>query len=121
MTIPTWTKATLLLVVTLAAGVGIGVAYERHRPATNQAVAMDAHDAMHHFARELDLDPAQQTAIAQILARHQGEVDLTWHEVQPHVRATLDSTMQEIAGVLRPEQLAKYRQMMERAHPAGHR
>lgn len=114
----------MLLAVTLAAGIAVGVAYERHRTAAHQAVgtdATDAHDAMHHFARELDLDAAQQTAIAQILARHQGEVDSTWHAMQPHVRATLDSTMQEIAGVLRPDQLAKYRRMMEAAHPAGHR
>jgi len=119
--VPAWVRATLLLGVTLAAGFAVGVAYERHRATAHQAVGMDAHDAMHHFARELDLDSAQQTAIAQILARHQGEVDSTWHAVQPHVRATLDSTVQEIAGVLRPDQLAKYRSMMEAAHPAGHR
>lgn len=116
MRVPAWVKATLLLAVTLAAGVVVGVAYERHRAAAHHAVGMDAHDAMHHLARELNLDSAQQTAIAQILARHQGEVDSTWHAVQPHVRATLDSTMQEIARVLRPDQLAKYRSMMEAAH-----
>lgn len=121
MRLPAWLRAALLLAVTLAAGVAVGVAYERHRAVAHQAVGMDAHDAMHHFARELNLDSAQQTAIAQILARHQGEVDSTWHAVQPHVRATLDSTKQEIAGVLRPDQLAKYRSMMESAHPAGHR
>ncbi len=121
MRLPPWLRAVLLLAVTLIAGVAVGVAYERHRAAAHQPVGMDAHDAMHHFARELDLDSAQQTAIAQILARRQGEVDSTWHAVQPHVRATLDSTMQEIAGVLRPDQLAKYRRLMEAAHPAGHR
>ena len=118
---PAWVRGTLLLAVTLAAGVGIGVAYERHRTAAHEAVGMGAHDAMHHFIRELDLDSAQQTAIAQILARHQAEVDSTWHAVQPHVRATLDSTLQEIEAVLRPDQLAKYRKMMQAAHPAMHR
>lgn len=121
MRVPTWVRAALVLAVTLGAGVAAGVAYERHRAAAHQAVGREAHDAMHHFARELNLDSAQQTAIAQILARHQREVDSTWHAVQPHVRATLDSTRQEIAAVLRPDQLAKYRSMMETAHPAGHR
>src|SRR5207245_103437 len=96
-------------------------AYERHRTAAHGAVALDAHDAMHRFTRALDLDAAQQAAIAQILARHQGELDSTWHAVQPHVRATLDSTHQEIVGVLKPDQVVKYRQMMEAAHPTGHR
>jgi len=119
--VPAWVKGTLLLAMTLAAGVAIGVAYERQRPAVHEAVAMEAHDAMHRFTRALDLDAAQQAAIAQILARHQGEVDSTWHAVQPHVRATLDSTQQEIVGVLRPDQIVKYQQMMEAAHPVGHR
>jgi hypothetical protein len=119
--VPASVRAALVLAVTLGAGVAAGVACERHRATAHQAVGMDAHNAMHHFTRELNLDSAQQTAIAQILARHQREVDSTWRTVQPHVRATLDSTKQEIAGVLRPDQLAKYRSMMEAAHPAGHR
>lgn len=121
MIVPPWLKGTLLLAMTLAAGVAIGVAYERHRTAAHEAVGMEAHDAMHRFTRALDLDAEQQAAIARILARHQGELDSTWHAVQPHVRATLDSTQQEIVGVLRPDQVVKYRQMMEAAHPAGHR
>lgn len=121
MIVPAWVKGTLLLAMTLVAGVAIGVAYERHRTAAHEGVAMEAHDAMHRFTRALDLDAAQQAAIAQILARHQGELDSAWHAVRPHVRATLDSAHQEIVGVLRPDQVVRYRQMMEAAHPAGHR
>jgi hypothetical protein len=121
MRVPAWVRAGLVLAVTLGAGVAAGVAYERHRAAAHQAAGREAHDAMHRFARALKLDPAQQTAIAQILARRQREVDSTWHAVQPHVRATLDSTRQEIARVLRPDQLVKYRSMTESPHPAGHR
>jgi hypothetical protein len=121
VSLPAGVRAALVLAVTLAAGIAVGVAYERHRAATQQPIRMEAHDAMHHFARELHLDAAQQAAVAQILARHQGEIDSTWHTVQPHVRSTLDSTMQEIAGVLRPDQLPRFRTMTERAHPAGHR
>lgn len=121
MRVPGWVKGTLLLAVTLAVGFGLGVAYERDRPSAHDVAGMGAHDVMHHFTRVLDLDSEQQSAIALILARRQAEVDSTWHTVQPHVRATLDSTLQEMAGVLRPDQLAKFRQMMEVAHPAGHR
>lgn len=121
MRVPGWVRGTLLLAVTLAAGFGLGVAYERDHPAAHDAVGMGAHEVMHHFTRDLDLDSAQQLAISQILARRQGEVDSTWHTVQPHVRATLDSTLQEMAGVLRPDQMAKFRKMMEAMHPATHR
>ena len=110
-----------MLAATLGAGVAAGVSYERHRAAAHQAVGMDAHNAMHHLARELNLDSTQQAAVAKIFARRQREVDSTWHAMQPHVRATLDATREEIAGVLRPDQLAKYQRMMEAAHPAGHR
>src|SRR5262245_18209494 len=75
-----------------------------------------AHDAMHHLARELDLDPTQQRAIAEILAKHQPEVDATWHAMQPHMRATLDSTTQDIVSVLRTDQALKYRRMTERCN-----
>lgn len=121
MRIPGWARGTVLLAVTLAAGFGLGVTYERGRPAAHDARGMGAHDVMHHFTRVLDLDSAQQAAISQILASHQPEVDSSWHTVQPHVRATLDSTRREVASVLRPDQLEKFRKMMETAHPASHR
>ena len=72
---------------------------------------------MHRLKDELGLDSAQEKAIAAILARRQGAVDSTWHVLQPHVRATLDSTLREIVGVLRPDQAAKYRKMVETMHP----
>jgi hypothetical protein len=121
MKVPAWMRGSLLLALTLAAGFALGVAYERYLPAAHEPVGMGAREVMHHFTRELDLDSAQQATIAQILARRQGEVDSTWHAVQPRVRATLDLTQQEIAGVLRPDQLAKFRRMLEAQHPAGHR
>jgi hypothetical protein len=117
MTIPTWLKGTALLAVTLAAGVIIGVSYERRNALGHDAPAMDSHHVMHRFNHQLGLDSAQHEAIAAILARRQGAVDSTWHTVQPHMRATLDSTLQEIAGVLRPDQVAKYRKMVETLHP----
>jgi len=117
--VPAWFKGTSLLTVTLAAGVAIGIGYER-RTAPREAVEMDAHDAMHHLTRDLHLDPGQETAIAQVLARHQREVDSTWHAVQPHVRTTLDSTEREIIAVLRPDQVVKYRQMVDGMPRARH-
>jgi ABC-type thiamine transport system ATPase subunit len=113
--IPSSVRATLLLVVTLTIGIAIGVAYERRRMPAHDAPGM--HHVMHRLNDQLDLDSAQQTAIAAIFARRQGTVDSTWHALRPHVRATMDSTLREIVDVLRPDQVAKYRKMVERMHP----
>ena len=113
MTVPAWVKGTLLLAVTLTTGVVIGASYERRRTPPHDAVRMDSHHVLQHLKDELGLDSAQQQAIAAILARRQATVDSTWHTMQPHVHATLDSTLQEIVAVLRPDQAAKYRTMIQ--------
>jgi hypothetical protein len=120
MTLPIWARGMLLLAVTFAAGMTAGVAYERSQGSRHNSVATEAHEVMHHLARELDLDSSQQKAIAEIFARRQTELNSSWRAVEPHVRTTLDSTQQEIAGVLRPDQLAKYQKMRATEHSGNH-
>jgi hypothetical protein len=110
-----WAKGSLLLVVALVAGVVIGVAYERSRAPSHDITA--SHHMMQHLTDELGLDSTQQKAIAAIFARRQATVDSTWHVLQPHVRAAMDSTLREILAVLRPDQEAKFRKMVETRHP----
>jgi hypothetical protein len=74
---------------------------------------------MRHLTRQLALDSAQQQAIAGIFARRQVAVDSTWHALQPHVRAVMDSTLRDIVAVLRPDQVTKYRRMVETRHPGA--
>jgi hypothetical protein len=112
--LPAWLRGTLLLTLTLMGGFVIGIAYERSR--TTDRVSHGSHHAMQHLTDELGLDAPQQRAIAAIFARRQRTVDSTWHELQPHVRLAMDSTLQEIVGVLRPDQVAKYRKMVETRH-----
>ena len=115
-------RATLLLVVTFAAGLASGIYYERARSIDQQPLDSSRHGALHHLASELNLDPTQQEAITQIFARHQKELDAVWHSVQPHVRATLDATHQEVLALLRPDQADKFRRMMlQSGHTSGHR
>ena len=110
-----WVRGTLLLVVTLAAGIAIGVGYERRRASAHEAQGM--HHVIHHLRDELGLDSTQEREVTAILARRQHTVDSTWHALQPHVRATLDSTLREIDTVLRPDQARKFRKMVEAMHP----
>jgi Spy/CpxP family protein refolding chaperone len=117
VTIPAWLRGTAVLAVTLAAGVVIGIAYERRQPPVVAAAPMDAHDALHKLHDDLGLDPAQQAAIAAILSRRQGAVDSAWHRMRPELRAAIDSTHAEIMKVLRPDQVAKFARMMKSMHP----
>jgi hypothetical protein len=117
MIVPAWLKGALILVITLMAGVMLGASYERRRGSTHSVSSMDTHHVIDHLERELALDSAQHRAIAAIFARHQRTIDSSWHAVQPHVHAALDSTLREVAAVLRPDQIAKYREMLHERHP----
>lgn len=115
MPLPTWAKGSLLLLLALLTGVVLGMGYERRR--VLQHGDTGAHHMLERLTDRLELDSAQQASIAAILARRQGTVDSTWHVLEPHVRATMDSTLREIMGVLRPDQAAKYRAMVGKRHP----
>ena len=121
MKLDAWMKGSVLLVVVFASGIAVGTTYGRLRSRSQEVASAEAHDALHHLARDLELDPEQQRAIAAILNRRQSDVDAAWQAMQPHVRATLNSASDEIVAVLRPEQAVKYRKMVEMAHPAHHR
>jgi Spy/CpxP family protein refolding chaperone len=116
MRMPASVRALLLLGVTLAAGVALGVSYERRRGMTHEMSGGHAEHIIQQITRELDLDSIQRDTVAKIFARRQSAIDSAWSAVQPHVHATIDSTLREIAGVLKPEQLAKYRRMVEGRH-----
>jgi hypothetical protein len=116
MRVPAWLRGAFVLLATLVAGIVIGVTYERrHLPAAGTMMA--AHHVMQMLTPELGLDSAQADTISRILAHHQGTVDSSWHMMQPQVRASLDVTTREILAVLRPDQAAKFRHMIETMHP----
>ncbi len=117
MSAPAWARGMALLVVTFAAGVAVGVGYQRRRAPTHASAAGMAHHMMRRLSDELALDSAQRLAVEAILARRQATVDSTWHTLRPRVHAALDSTLREISGVLRPDQLAAYRRMVAGVHP----
>lgn len=83
MIVPAWLKGMAVLLVTLAAGMAIGVSYERQRTSSRAVARPDAYHLMQRLNHSLDLDPTQQAAIAAIFARHQGAVDSTWRKCRP--------------------------------------
>jgi hypothetical protein len=117
--VPGWLKGALLLGVSFAAGVLLGAGYERHHGARHETMGMDPHHVLEHFAKELHLDSAQIDQVRSILVRRQATVDSAWHSMQPHISATLDSTLREVLVVLRPDQAEKYRRMIGEMHPGA--
>jgi hypothetical protein len=119
MTVPIAVRGTLLLVLVFVAGASAGILYERQQNRAHESVPADTHTLLHRLADELQLSAAQQDAINQILARHQRDVESTWHEMQPRVHAALDAAEQEIVTVLTPEQATKFRQLTGLHHQPG--
>ena len=117
MRTPAWVSATILLAITLIAGVAIGMSYERRRLSEHQVGDGHSGHMMEHLARELALDSSQRDTVMKIFAHRQHAIDSAWNAVQPYVHATIDSTLREIAGVLRPDQVARYRRMIDERHP----
>jgi hypothetical protein len=117
VTAPAWVKGTILLAVTFFGGAIAGVGFERRRTPSHDAARTDSHHVVQRLADHVGLDSAQRSAVAAILARRQGAVDSTWHRMRPHLHATLDSTLREVLAVLRPDQAARFRKMVEEMHP----
>ena len=117
MTVPAWLRGAVVLALTLGAGIAIGVAFERRHAPVHADVTAHADQMVDHFTRELHLDSAQKVAVAAIFARRQHTIDSTWRAVQPHVHATIDSTLREMARVLRPDQLAIFERLIGARHP----
>lgn len=114
---PMWLRGALILLLTFAAGAAAGVGYERHVASAHRAPTMDAALVVQHMRFLLGLDSAQTAAITTILARHQHGVDSSWRAMQPGVRANLDSTLREIMGVLKPDQVGRFRELVHQMHP----
>ena len=119
MKVPTFVRGTLLLVLVFVAGVSAGIVYERQRDHAHERVPVETHTLLHRLATELELTPAQQQSIDEILARHQKDVESTWHDMQPRVHAALDAAQQEIVTVLTPEQARRFRELMGMHHQPG--
>lgn len=115
--VPAWLRGAVVLALTLGAGIAIGIAFERRHVPMHADATGHADQMVDHFTRELNLDSAQKAAVAAIFARRQHTIDSTWRAVQPHVHATVDSTLREMARVLRPDQLATFERLIGTRHP----
>jgi hypothetical protein len=83
----------------------------------------DAHRIAGHLAGELDLTHDQQQQVESILTHRLAEVGVVRDQVTTQLLAMIDSTQQELDGVLTPPQRAKFLQIRRRkglVDSAGH-
>lgn len=99
-----------LLALTFAVGMLAGAASTRVLNARepDRAQAQAPKPGPHYLFDELDLQPAQRTAIQGIMARRRVLMDSVWKEHGAPIRAAYDSTRAEIRTVLTAEQREEY-------------
>ena len=117
------TRAVLATLALLIIGAAAGITADRllHRaPQTRAAVLLSRvqTDAMGVIEDQLDLRPEQRERIAAILERRQGAIDAVWRNTHIHLRATIDSVVEEIAAELDPDQAARFRVLADEVHGA---
>lgn len=105
--------AVLVLLVTFAAGICVGVfgahlaiLHGGRGPAFPPAIAM-----VNRLDRRLDLTPAQRTQVEQIIRRHHASISAIWSGLHPQVRKELAEANDEISRILTPEQRRKFEAM----------
>ena len=121
--------AAIVLVVTFAAGVLVGVFIDRiaFRRGYDRVPRFATAAMVTRLDRHLDLTPEQRKQIEAILERRHARINEVWSEVRPRVRREIEQTNEEIARVLTAEQRVEFEKMKmrlgprHRRHHRGHR
>lgn len=119
------TRVALLLLLTFAAGMAAGVAADRRFGAAEAEAPKQAEEdhrrdrrgggtTIERFADELGLTTEQRARIDPILEDMRERMSDLFEPVRPAYRDLVDSTRARIEAVLTPEQVADYRELLER-------
>jgi hypothetical protein len=111
-----WVAALALLILGAAAGVAVDRLHHRTGGPLSQLIAEVHRDPLGLMDRELHLTPDQRARIAVILERRQGTLDAFWEDTHVRLRATVDSTVSEIAAELDSSQAERFRRMADEIH-----
>jgi len=111
-------RAAVLLGLMFAAGLAVGLAGERYalhmtRDGGDGSPGREGRSTIERFADELGVTPAQQAQIDPILAETRERMSAVFDRVRPEWEAVLDSARAHIEAVLTPEQVERYRALLE--------
>lgn len=115
-----WLRASALLLIVFGAGgaLGYGFGVRRGSGAAAPASPMDPATVVRTLKIQLGLSAAQADSVQRILARRQAVIDSAWVMLRPGVRAAMDTAEMEIVAVLRPDQQARFLELMRVSHPS---
>jgi len=110
-------RAAILLLLMFAAGLAVGLAFERyalHRGAKEAAAPPHGgRSTIERFADDLGITPAQQAQIDPILVETRERMSAVFDRVRPEWEAVVDSARARIEAVLTPDQAERYGALLE--------
>lgn len=110
-------RAAVLLMLMFAAGLAVGLAGERyalHRGAgENSDETHRGRSTIERFADDLGITPEQQARIDPILVETREQMSAVFDRVRPEWEAVVDSARARIESVLSPDQVERYRALLE--------
>jgi hypothetical protein len=110
-------RAAVLLMLMFAAGLAVGLAGERY--ALHRSAGDDSHEerrgrsTIERFADDLGITPEQQALIDPILVETREQMSAVFDRVRPEWDAVVDSARSRIESVLSPDQVERYRALLE--------
>lgn len=119
-------RAAVLLLLTFAAGLAVGLAAERymlHRGTADGSSHRErGQTTIERFADDLGITPEQKARIDPIVAETREQMSAVFDRVRPEWEAVVDSARARIEAVLTADQVQRYRALLEqqeREHGAG--
>ncbi len=111
-------RAAVLLGLMFAAGLAVGLAGERYalhmtQEAGDRSPRRGGRSTIERFAHELGVTPEQQAEIDPILVETRERMSAVFDRVRPEWEAVVDSARAHIEAVLTPDQVERYRALLE--------
>ncbi len=111
-------RAAVLLILMFAAGLAVGLAAERyalHRGSDDGSRQDDrrGRSTIERFADDLGITDEQQALIDPILVETREQLSAVSDRVRPEWEAVVDSARARIEAVLTPEQVERYRALLD--------
>jgi Spy/CpxP family protein refolding chaperone len=109
----TTTIAVVVVVLTFAAGVAVGIftAHLMILRGTHGPMLMPPTAMVHRLDRRLDLTDAQRAQVEQIIRRRHARIESMWREMRPRVREEIEQTNAEISRILTLDQRRRFEKL----------
>jgi len=111
-------RAAVLLLLMFAAGLAVGLAGERYTlhggtEETDSTNERRGRSTIERFADDLGITPEQQARIDPILVETRERMSAVFDRVRPEWEAVVDSARARVESVLTPDQVERYRGLLE--------